>query len=200
MASKKHIFYTSSLSFASIHNVGTWCDYTLINCLLFTMVCKITRCTRDRQPLPSLKELRAHKDGSMGKVEISHKSHTLISLLKGNSKSILLTTESRELDVCVLVSVRGVYSTTRIQSKYVLTWCKVRARLVITLLCYPPHHILPFMTGKWQVIPTCLRVTLDCLIWEKRHLLFGKEPSLKRPLLHNNKLIFPLPCPKFLVI
>ena len=45
----------------------------------------ITRWTRDRQRSPSSKELRAHKDGSMGKAETSHTSHTLISLLKGDS-------------------------------------------------------------------------------------------------------------------
>ena len=41
-------------------------------CVLFTMVWRITRWTRDRQPLPSLKELRAHRDGSMGKAETAN--------------------------------------------------------------------------------------------------------------------------------
>ena len=47
-------------------------------CVLFTIVWRITRWTRDRQPLPSPKKLRAHRDESMGKAETSHTSHTSI--------------------------------------------------------------------------------------------------------------------------
>ena len=36
----------------------------------------ITHWPRDRQPLLSSKEFRAHRDGSMGKAETSHISHT----------------------------------------------------------------------------------------------------------------------------
>ena len=35
-------------------------------CVLFTMSCMNTRWTRDRQPLLTPKELKTHRDGSMG--------------------------------------------------------------------------------------------------------------------------------------
>ena len=54
-------------------------------CVLFIMVWKITRWTRDCQPSSSPKELRAYRDGSIGKAEISHTSHTPIPLLKVDS-------------------------------------------------------------------------------------------------------------------
>ena len=57
--------------------------------VLFTMVWRITRWTRNRQPLPSTKELRAHKDRSMGKAVTSHVSYTFSPLLKGHSDSSL---------------------------------------------------------------------------------------------------------------
>ena len=53
--------------------------------LLFTMVWRITRWTGVRQPLPFPKELRAHRDRSMGKAETSHTSHNPIPLFKGEA-------------------------------------------------------------------------------------------------------------------
>ena len=57
--------------------------FRISECVLFTMVWRITRWTRDRQSLPSPIKLRAYRDGPMGKAETSHTSHTPIPLLKG---------------------------------------------------------------------------------------------------------------------
>ena len=43
----------------------------------------LIRWIRDRQPLPSLQELRTHRDGSMGKAETSHTSHTTSPCSRG---------------------------------------------------------------------------------------------------------------------
>ena len=82
-------------------------------CVLFTMVWRITHCTRDCQPLPPSKELRAHRNGSMGKVEISHTSLSVKNPSRperGSDPCLIgwnagmLTTDPRER-VCVCVCV-----------------------------------------------------------------------------------------------
>ena len=54
-------------------------------CVLLIMVWTITRLTHDRQPSLSPREVRAHRDGSMGKAETSHTPPTPIPLLRGES-------------------------------------------------------------------------------------------------------------------
>ena len=48
---------------------------------------EVTRWTRDRHPLPSPKELRSHKDESMGKADTSYPSYN--SLIKWDSNRSL---------------------------------------------------------------------------------------------------------------
>ena len=60
-------------------------NFYLFFYFLVTIVWMITRWTRDRQPSPSLKEVRAHRDGSMAKTE-TH-THTNTHTLQSDNNS-----------------------------------------------------------------------------------------------------------------
>ena len=79
-------------------------------------VYRITCCTRDREPLLSLKELRAHRDGFMGKAETSHITHPSSC----SKRTVQSAPQGCALKMCEIPRV-GAVSLRHLYSKRVVT-------------------------------------------------------------------------------